>query len=103
MLPVYFVGTEVEARGLRWEIVDVRAMGDQTMLRLRGLDSIFTRTEVDLLVPFEEVRPIAQDFTYTRPTHLANWRTYQQALFIKNKVADSELSFYMYQRIFRAK
>jgi len=80
------VGTEVEARGLHWEIVDVRAMGDQTMLRLRGLDSIFTRIEVDLLTPFEEVHPIAQDFTYTRPTQLANWRTYQQAFLLQQSL-----------------
>src|SRR5947209_8653531 len=83
MLPMYFVGTEVEARGLRWEIVDVRAMGDQTLLRLRGLEGIFARVEVDVLTPFERVRPMTHEFQVGRPTQLANWRTYQQAFLLQ--------------------
>jgi SNF2 family DNA or RNA helicase len=82
-LSTYFVGTEVEARGLRWEIVDVRAMGDQTLLRLRGLEGIFARVEVDVLTPFERVRPMTHEFQVGRPTQLANWRTYQQAFLLQ--------------------
>lgn len=30
-------GTEVHARGLRWEVVFARQLGPQTLFRLRGL------------------------------------------------------------------
>ena len=33
-------GTEVEARGLRWELVLTQSLGQQTLYRLRGLDGV---------------------------------------------------------------
>jgi hypothetical protein len=33
-------GTEVQARGLRWEVVFPQPLGVQTLYRLRGLDGL---------------------------------------------------------------
>jgi hypothetical protein len=65
-----FPGTEVELRGLRWEVVDATPMGDQTLLRLRGTGGAFAGSEVDVLTPFEEVRPVAHEIDPTRATQL---------------------------------
>jgi hypothetical protein len=65
-----FPGTEVELRGLQWEVVDVTPMGDQTLLRLRGTGGAFAGSEVDVLTPFEEVRPVAHVIDPTRATQL---------------------------------
>jgi hypothetical protein len=53
--------TEVEASSLHWENVGLPALGNQTMLRLPGFDSIFSCIEVALLAPFEEGYPIVQE------------------------------------------
>jgi hypothetical protein len=50
-------GTEVQARGLRWEIVFSQSLGAQTLYRLRGLIGSFKGEEVDILSPFEEIKP----------------------------------------------
>jgi len=32
-------GTEVVARGLRWEVVSIESLGQETLFRLRGLEN----------------------------------------------------------------
>ena len=45
-------GTEVEARGLRWEAAFAERLGPQTLYRLRGLEGAVQGQELDLLHPF---------------------------------------------------
>jgi|GEM_PF-6037105 len=45
----FLPGTEVVARGLRWELVYTQNLGAQTLCRLRGIEGDFAGQEVDLL------------------------------------------------------
>jgi hypothetical protein len=76
-------GTMVELRGLRWEVIDSTPMGDQTLLRLRGTGGAFGGSEVDVLTPFERVKPISHEIDPTRPTQLPNWLVYHQAFLLE--------------------
>ena len=51
-------GTEVVARGLRWEVVSTQSLGQETLFRLRGLENAVLGKEFDLLFPFEEIEPV---------------------------------------------
>lgn len=59
-MPELLPGTEVEARGLRWELVHTQNLGAQVLHRLRGIDGHFEGQEIDLLAPFENIIPIAR-------------------------------------------
>ena len=50
-------GTEVQARGLRWEVVTSERLGPQTLYRLRGVEHAVRGHEFDLLSPFEPMSP----------------------------------------------
>ncbi len=65
-------GTEVEARRVRWEVVSTQALGGQTLFRLRGLENAVLGKELDLLSPFEDIRPVRHDID---PERAAPWRT----------------------------
>ena len=54
-------GTEVIARGLRWEVVTTESLGAQTLYRLRGLEGAGSGKELDLLEPFESLEPVVHD------------------------------------------
>ena len=51
-------GTEVVARGVRWEVVSTESLGQETLFRLRGLENAVLGKELDLLFPFEEIEPV---------------------------------------------
>ncbi len=51
-------GTEVRARGLRWEVVHSQVLGSHALFRLRGLEGALAGQELDLLHPFEPIEPI---------------------------------------------
>jgi superfamily II DNA or RNA helicase len=87
----YLPGTEVELRGLRWEVIDATAMGDQTLVRLRGTGGAFGGSEVDVLTPFEDVRPVIHQIDPTRPTHLANWLVFHQAFLLEQALGPNAL------------
>ena len=55
-----FSGTEVDAHGLRREIVFSQQLGPQTPFRLRGLGGTALGRERDLLHPFEPVEPVVR-------------------------------------------
>ena len=55
-------GTEVFARGLRWDVVFAEKLGPQTLYRLRGLEGAVIGEEFDLLTPFETIDPVRHDF-----------------------------------------
>ena len=58
----YFPGIQVQARGLRWEIVHGEPAGPrQDRHRLRCLDGALRGAEVDILTPFDKLDAIAHD------------------------------------------
>ena len=75
-------GTEVVARGLRWEVVESQPEGAQTRLRLRGTGS-FAGFEIDVLTPFEPVEPITHEFNPEKAGSLPNWIVYHQAFLLE--------------------
>jgi hypothetical protein len=84
-------GTTVELRGLCGEVVEATPMGDQTLLRLRGTGGAFAGSEVGVLTPFEEVRPVSHVIDPTRPTLLANWLVYHQAFLLEKALGTGAL------------
>src|SRR5690242_18491566 len=87
----FLPGTTVHLRGLAWEVVEATPMGDQTLLRLRGTGGAFAGSEVDVLTPFEEVRPVAHRIDTTRPTHLPNWLVYHEAFLLEQALGAAAL------------
>ncbi len=84
-------GTEVSARGLRWEVVFVQPAGDQRLYRVRCLESALRGQELDLLVPFEKVEPIATEPDPTRPGRLQEWRLYHDAFLLEQELGPNAL------------
>jgi superfamily II DNA or RNA helicase len=84
-------GTEVHARDLRWEVVAVEPLGTQTRYRLRGLEDAVRGSEVDILVPFEQVRPITSEIQPERATPLRNWLVYHQAFLLEQALGGDAL------------
>ena len=85
-------GTEVAARGLRWEVVFTQPLGPQTLCRLRGLEGALMGKELDLLNPFEVIRPIAKDFNPDRAGPLRNWLVYHQAFLLEQALGSEALA-----------
>jgi hypothetical protein len=69
-MPELLPGTEVTARGLRWELVYTQNLGGQLLHRLRGLDGAFAGQELDLLAPFDEITPVAHALRPEKPAPL---------------------------------
>lgn len=84
-------GTEVLARGLRWEVVSIQPAGDQEIHRLRCLDGALRGVEYDFLVPFERLEPITQEMAPTRAARLQHWRLYHQAFLLEQALGPSAL------------
>lgn len=84
-------GTEVTARGLRWEVVGTESLGLQTLYRLRGLDHSTQGAEVDVLSPLEEIEPIRHDLQPERAAHLDNWLAYHQAFLLEQALGPSAM------------
>jgi ERCC4-related helicase len=78
----FLPGTEVIARGLKWEVVEVLPMGEQTRVRLRGTGS-FAGFEVDVLTPFELIEPLVHDLDPGHAGQLSNWIVYHQAFLLE--------------------
>lgn len=84
-------GTQVEARGLPWEVVHAEPAGEQHRLRLRCLQGDLQGMEVDILHPFEPIRPIATDFDPARAGRLRQWRLYHDAFLLEQALGPSAL------------
>ena len=84
-------GTQVEARGLPWEVVHAEPAGEQHRFRLRCLQGDLQGMEVDILHPFEPIRPIATDFDPTRAGRLRQWRLYHDAFLLEQALGPSAL------------
>ncbi|MCA0454913.1 MAG: DEAD/DEAH box helicase [Chloroflexi bacterium] len=79
----YLPGTEVVARGLRWEVVDGQPIGNQTRLRLRGLGGLLAGAEIDVLTPFESISIVTREFNPSKAGPLGNWLVYHQAFLLE--------------------
>jgi superfamily II DNA or RNA helicase len=84
-------GTEVQARGLRWEVVDAQALGPQVLYRLRGREGASTGRELDLLHPFEQIEPVIHDLRPDRAAPLRNWLVYHQAFLLEQALGPDAL------------
>jgi superfamily II DNA or RNA helicase len=84
-------GTEVHARGLRWEVVSSQSLGPQTLFRLRGLENAVLGNELDLLYPFEPIEPIRHDLRPDRAAPLVNWLVYHQAFLLEQALGPDAL------------
>lgn len=76
-------GTEVIARGLRWEVIESQPMGNQTRIRLRGLSGVFAGRKFDLLSPFEQVQSVSKELNPEKAAPLPNWLVYHQAFLLE--------------------
>lgn len=84
-------GTEVSARGLRWELVIIETLGAQVLCRLRGLEGAVKGQEVDLLHPFEPVELVFRDLRPERAAPLRNWLVYHQAFLLEQSLGPDAL------------
>ena len=84
-------GTEVEARGLRWEVVSSESLGPQTLFRLRGLENAVLGQELDILRPFEAVDPVMHELRPDRAAPLTNWLVYHQAFLLEQALGPEAL------------
>lgn len=55
-------GTQVYARGLRWEIVGMLNQGEQTLVRLRGIEGGMLGKEMNFLYPLGGIQFRQHDF-----------------------------------------
>lgn len=84
-------GTEVNARGLRWEVVTSQSLGPQTLYRLRGLEGAVLGNELDLLHPFEPIEPVIHKLRPDRAAPLTNWLVYHQAFLLEQALGPGAL------------
>ncbi len=84
-------GTEVEARGLRWEVVSSENLGPQMLFRLRGLENAVLGQELDILYPFEAVDPVMHELRPDRAAPLTNWLVYHQAFLLEQALGPEAL------------
>ena len=87
----FIPGTEVDARGLRWEVVLAEQLGGQTLYRLRGVEAAVRGVEVDILSPFEDVSPIISELDPARAASLPTWLVYHQAFLLDQAVGPHAL------------
>jgi ERCC4-related helicase len=78
----YLPGTEIIARGLKWEIVESQPLGENTRVRLRGMGA-FSGFELDVLTPFEPLTPVVHELDPTHADTLPNWIVYHQAFLLE--------------------
>jgi len=83
--------TQVEARGLPWEVVHVEPAGEQQRFRLRCLQGDFRGLEVDLLSPLEEIRPIVTELDPKRAGRYRHWRLYHDAFLLEQALGPTAL------------
>jgi len=91
-MPDLLPGTEVTARGLRWELVYTQNLGSQVLHRLRGIEGHFAGQELDLLGPFDEITPVARELRPENPAPLPNWLAYHQAFLLEQSFGMDALS-----------
>lgn len=66
-------------------------MGDQTLVRLRGLDGALTGMEIDLLHPFEPIEATVHAMQPAKAAQFANWLVYHQAFLLEQALGGDAL------------
>lgn len=85
-------GTEVQARGLRWEVVTSEPAGEQTLYRLRCSEQgTLLGRELDILSPFETLEPLHKPLQPKRAARLDHWRVYHQAFLLEQALGPNAL------------
>jgi hypothetical protein len=84
-------GTEVIARGLRWEVVGSESLGPQTLYWLRGLEGVVLGHEFDLLHDLEQIQPVVHEISPDKAGPLPNWLVYHQAFLLEQSLGPSAL------------
>jgi superfamily II DNA or RNA helicase len=84
-------GTEVQARGLRWEVVFSQGLGSQFLYRLRSLEHGLRGQELDLLTPLERIEPVIREIQPDRAAPLRNWLVYHQAFLLEQALGPHAL------------
>lgn len=90
-MTTYLPGTEVQARGLRWQVVLTQPLGAQTLIRLRGVEGALHGHEMDFLHPFEQIEPIVHDLRPEKAGPLRNWLVYHQAFLLEQALGADAL------------
>jgi hypothetical protein len=76
-------GTEVEARGLRWQVVRIEEQASSCVCRLRGVGGVAAGEEIDVLLGLEDVHPIRHEVDPARAGRLREWLLYHQAFLLE--------------------
>ncbi len=84
-------GTQVGARGLAWEIVQVEPAGAQKRFRLRCIQGDLRGTELDLLHPLEGITPVSTELDPKRAGRLRQWLLYHQAFLLEQALGPTAL------------
>lgn len=84
-------GTEVQARGLRWEVFSSTQLGSQVLYRLRLKEGDLRGEELDLLSPFENIEPIIHELQPDRTAPLRRWLVYHQAFLLEQAPGSNAL------------
>jgi hypothetical protein len=84
-------GTEVEARGLRWQVVRIEEQAGSRVCRLRGLGGIAAGEEIEILLGLELVCAIRQDVDPARAGRLREWLLYHQAFLLEQALGPKAL------------
>ena len=83
-------GTQVKARGLRWEVVFSQPAGEHRLYRLRSLERSLGIDELDVL-SFEKIEPLATEMDPRRAARLLEWRVYHDAFLLEQALGPSVL------------
>lgn len=85
-------GTEVHARGLRWEVVTSEPAGEQTLYRLCCREQgVLLGRELDILSPFEKLEAVQKPLQPERAARLDHWRVYHQAFLLEQALGPNAL------------
>lgn len=84
-------GMEIEARGLRWQVVRLEEQAGSRVCRLRGIGGVVAGEEIDVLLGLEEVRPIRHDIDPKHAGRLREWLLYHQAFLLEQALGPHAL------------
>lgn len=84
-------GTEVEARGLRWQVVRIEEQAGSRVCRLRGLGGIAAGNEIELLLGLEPVAAIRHEVDPAKAGRLREWLLYHQAFLLEQALGPRAL------------
>ena len=85
----FLPGTEVIARGLRWEVIETSPLGEQNLIRLKSLENSFFGLEIDLLNPLEEITHITKEINPENAGPFNKWLLYHQAFILEQALGSN--------------